>query len=237
MTTLAELKIEISEVYAGKLQRSSCCGDSGGCGADYDAEALLNMPAGTVSFRCGNPLATSALRKGDTVLDLGSGAGLDCLLAAREVGPEGRVIGVDFTPAMIERAEENAAELGLQNISFRLGDIESLPVDDTSADVVISNCVINLALDKDAVFREAFRVLRSSGRLGVSDIVLTRPATEAEKQDIALVTGCISGSLPAEEYTSKVRDAGFEDVVLDGERPADGSDQFWFSAAISARKP
>lgn len=237
MTTPAELKIEISEVYANKLEQSSCCGRSGGCGADYDADALLNMPDGTVSFGCGNPLAVAALQDGETVLDLGSGAGLDCLLAAQEVGPEGKVIGIDFTPVMIERAEKNAAELGLDNVSFRLGDIESLPVDDASVDVVISNCVINLAPDKDTVFAEAFRVLRSGGRLEVSDIVLTRPATEAEKQDMALLTGCVSGSLPAEEYAAKVRDAGFEDVRMEGQRPAQGSDEFWFSAAVSAIKP
>ena len=237
MSTPAELKIEISEVYADKLKQSSCCGDSGGCGADYAEEAIRNMPEGTVSFGCGNPLAIAALRPGETVLDLGGGAGLDCFLAAREVGPEGKVIGVDFTPAMIGRAEKNGAELGLDNVSFRLGDIESLPVDDATVDVVISNCVINLAPDKDAVFREAFRVLRSGGRLKVSDIVLSRPATEAEKQDMTLVTGCISGSLPAKEYAAKIRSAGFEDVRLVGERPAEGSDQFWFNASASARKP
>ena len=238
MTSASELKITISGAYADRIEQSSdCCGDSCGCGADYSEDALKEMPDGTVSFGCGNPLAGAALRKGETVLDLGSGAGLDCLLAAQEVGPDGEVIGVDFTPAMIERAEKNLAEIGVDTVSFRLGDIEALPVDDTSIDVVISNCVINLAPDKDAVFKEAFRVLRSGGRLEVSDIVLTRPATRAEKQDMALLTGCVSGSLPALEYAAKVRAAGFQEVRLKGYRPAEVTGEYWFSAGVSAWKP
>ena len=238
MTSASELKIAISEAYADRLgQSSDCCGDSCGCGADYSDDALVGMPDGTVSYGCGNPLADAALRKGDTVLDLGSGAGLDCMLAAREIGPEGEVIGVDFTPEMIDRAEVNAAEMGLDNVSFRLGDIEALPVEDASVDVVISNCVINLAPDKDAVFKEAFRVLRSGGRLEVSDVVLTRPASQAEKQDMDLLTGCVSGSLPALEYAAKVRAAGFQEVRLKGNRPAETTGEFWFSAGVSAKKP
>ncbi len=189
-----------------------------------------------VSFGCGNPVALASLRPGERVLDLGSGAGLDCFLAAREVGPQGLVTGVDFTPAMIEKARENASKLGLSNVSFRQGDIEAIPIEDASVDVVISNCVINLAPNKDAVFKEAFRVLRSGGRLMVSDIVLTRTATREETEDMALLTGCISGSLPAEEYASKVREAGFEDVQLEMKSPP-GQEQFWFSAAISGTKP
>jgi SAM-dependent methyltransferase len=199
-------------------------------------EMVEGVPEGAVSFGCGNPVALAAMQTGQTVLDLGSGAGLDCILAAREVGPSGSVIGIDFTQVMIDKATENVATLGLDNVSFRLGDIEALPVEDASVDVVISNCVINLAPDKDAVFREAYRVLQPGGRLMVSDIVLTRPATDEEAADMALVTGCISGSLPVEEYLSKIRDAGFADVVMDTESPPlDG--QFWFSAAISATKP
>ena len=169
------------------------------------------------------------------MLDLGSGAGLDCFLAAQQVGPEGAVIGVDFTQDMIDRATENAGKLGLGNVTFKHGDIEALPLADATVDVVMSNCVINLTPDKDAVFREAFRVLRPGGRLVVSDIVLSRPATEAEMQDMALLTGCISGSLPDAEYAETVRRAGFGDVTVVAaplaEEMAEG--QFWYSATIS----
>ena len=138
------------------------------------------------------------------MLDLGSGAGLDCFLASKVVGPTGRVIGVDFTPAMLEQARRNQAKVGINNVSFRQGDIEALPLEGESVDVVISNCVINLAPDKDAVFREAFRVLRRGGRLMVSDILLERSATAEEMEDLALYAGCISGSLPVEEYLGKI---------------------------------
>jgi SAM-dependent methyltransferase len=217
-------------------ESEGCCDGPEACRPSYPLELVEAVPEGAVSYGCGNPVALAALQPGQTVLDLGSGAGLDCILAAREVGPEGSVIGVDFTPAMIDKAEQNVATLGLDNVSFRLGDIEALPVENASVDVVISNCVVNLAPDKDAVFREAHRVLRPGGRLMVSDIVLTRPATDEEASDMALVTGCISGSLPVEEYLSKVRAAGFDSVTLDAEAPL-SPDRFWFSAAISATKP
>ncbi len=236
MTATENLKAHISKVYEEKLQASSCCADTEGCGVEYPAEVLEGMPGGAVSFGCGNPVALARLRPGETVLDLGSGAGLDCFLAAREVGPEGSVIGVDFTTAMLDKARENAAQLGVSNVSFRLGDIEALPLEDASVDVVISNCVINLAPDRDAVFREAFRVLRSGGRLMVSDIVLTRPATREEADDMALLTGCISGSLPAEEYVAKIRAAGFHDVHLDAETLTKEG-EFWYSAAVLATVP
>jgi ubiquinone/menaquinone biosynthesis C-methylase UbiE len=180
-------------------------------------------------------VALASLQPGETVLDLGSGAGLDCFLAAQQVGLQGSVIGIDFTQEMIDRATGNAAKVGMDNVSFRLGDIEALPLEDESVDAVISNCVINLAPDKDAVFREAHRVLRPGGRLMVSDILLTRPATEEEMQDMSLRSGYISGSLPAEEYAGKVRAAGFEDVrVSDQPELEDGT--FWYSAGVSGRK-
>ena len=241
MTTPDTMKEVVRREYADRILGSeNCCEGAGCCGppGETGAGATIppaEMPDSVVSFGCGNPVALAGLRSGETVLDLGSGAGLDCFLAAERVGPPGHVIGVDFTRPMIARAGENASKLGLDGVEFRLGDIEALPLEDASVDVVISNCVINLAPDKDAVFREAFRVLRGGGRLMVSDIVLTRAATEEERGDLALLTGCVSGSLPAQEYAAKVRAAGFADVTLEGEGPGDG--QFWFSAAISGTRP
>jgi arsenite methyltransferase len=242
MTSPQELKSQISQIYAQQLRdKDGCCEGAGCCegsGSEgiYPVELLERMPEGTVTFGCGNPVALASLRLGERVLDLGSGAGLDCLFAAQQVGSNGFVIGVDFTQDMIDRATQNAAKLGLANVSFRLGDIESLPLPDASVDAVISNCVVNLAPDKPAVFRETFRVLSPGGRLMVSDIVLTRPATDEEMADLALLAGCISGSLPAEEYLDQVREAGFENARLEVEHEAEG-EQFWFSAAISAVKP
>jgi SAM-dependent methyltransferase len=154
-------------------------------------------------------------------------------MASQSVGPSGRVIGVDMTPEMVERARKNARRLKLGNVEFRLGDIEALPVEEESVDVIISNCVINLAPDKDAVFREAYRVLKPGGRLMVSDIVLSRPATEEERRDMGMYAGCVSGSVTLGEYWGKVRAAGFEEVRSEGE-PSEG--RFWFSASVWGRK-
>ena len=230
--TAEELKEYISRHYAAQLEDPAACCEEG----LYPDEVLTSMPEGVVSFGCGNPVALASMRPGESVLDLGSGAGLDCFLAARQVGREGSVVGVDFAPEMVERATANARELGLSNVYFRLGDIEVLPLEDASFDVVMSNCVINLAPDKDAVFREAFRVLRSAGRVMVSDILLTRSVTEAELADFALRADCIAGSLPTDEYLGKLSEAGFADVRVDVEHEAeDGT--FWFSGAVSATKP
>ena len=238
MISPEQVKTQVSQAYAEKLKSQQGCCAKSSCSeweALYPIEVLRQMPDGAVSFGCGNPVAIAGLQPGETVLDLGSGAGLDCFLAARQVGPEGSVIGVDFTPSMIEQAKANAGKLGLTNVSIRLGDIEALPLPDATVDVVISNCVINLAPDKDAVFREAFRVLRPGGRLMVSDIVLTRPASEEEMNDMALLSGCISGSLTVEEYTNKIRNAGFQNVRLEAEQEPK-QEQFWFSSALSAVK-
>ena len=228
-----QLKDEVSRHYVAQLEQADvCCDDA----RIYPVEVVTSMPDGVVSFGCGNPVALASMRPGERVLDLGSGAGFDCLLAARQVGAGGSVVGVDFTPEMIERATANARKLGLSNVSFRLGDIEALPLEDASFDVVVSNCVINLAPDKDAVFREAFRVLKPGGRVMVSDILLTRLATGDEQTDLALRAGCIAGSLPTEEYLGKLTAAGFAAVRVDVEHEAeDGT--FWFSGAVSATKP
>ena len=243
MNSPIELKVVVSQSYADRLRDAveanagSCCGDADALAA-YPTEVLEKLPGSVVTFGCGNPVALAGMRAGETVLDLGSGAGLDCFLAAEQVGEQGAVIGVDFTQDMIDKATENAGKLGLGNVTFKHGDIEALPLADATVDVVMSNCVINLTPDKDAVFREAFRVLRPGGRLVVSDIVLSRPATEAEMQDMALLTGCISGSLPDAEYAETVRRAGFADVTVVAaplaEEMAEG--QFWYSATISGYK-
>ena len=235
MVSSKRLKSRVSQVYAEKIRGVSSCCDDASSDVIYPADVLEGLPEGVASFGCGNPVALASLRPGQVVLDLGSGAGLDCFLASKVVGPSGHVVGVDFTPAMLEQARQNQAKLGIDNVSFRQGDIEALPLEGESVDVVISNCVINLAPDKDAVFREAFRVLRRGGRLMISDILLERSATVEEMEDLALYAGCISGSLPVGEYLGKIRTAGFEEARYEVEAPVkDG--EFWFSAAVSARK-
>ena len=175
----------------------------------YTADDLAAVPEGAdLGLGCGNPQAIAGLRGGETVLDLGSGAGFDCFLAARQVGAQGRVIGVDMTGAMIERARANAAKLGYRNVEFRLGEIESLPVEDDSVDVVISNCVVNLAADKPAVFAEIARVLRPGGRIGITDIVADDALTPAERAERGSYAGCIAGALSVSEFTQGLTDAG-----------------------------
>ena len=163
---------------------------------------------------CGNPTALAELRPGETVLDLGSGGGIDCVLAAQRVGPSGRVIGVDMTDEMLALARANAAQLGAANVEFRKGPIEALPLSDASVDVVISNCVINLSTDKPQVLRETFRVLKPGGRFRVSDIVLTQPLTIDPDQRLDEWTGCVAGALPRDEFAAALREAGFRDVQL-----------------------
>ena len=194
--------------------RASCCGPTSEA-VGYTPEQLAALPEGAdLGLGCGNPLAYAAVRPGETVLDLGSGAGIDAFLAAREVGPSGRVIGVDMTPAMIERARRNSAAAGVRNVEFRLGEIERLPVADAEVDVVISNCVINLSPEKAQVFREALRVLRPGGRLLVSDLVsLAEPAEEIRQSAEALV-GCVAGASLRDDYLELMRGAGFQDVEV-----------------------
>ncbi len=181
----------------------------------YAQSDIADLPATVtdVSFGCGNPTAIAALQPGETVLDLGSGGGIDCFLAAKMVGPTGQVYGVDMTPEMIALARKNAGKVGATNVEFRLGEIERLPIGDGAIDVIISNCVINLSPDKDQVFREAFRVLKPGGRLQVSDIVWTKPVPQEVKDDIEQWAGCIAGALLESEYLGKITAAGFGDVT------------------------
>ncbi len=180
--------------------------------ADADV-ADLPSTVTDVAFGCGNPTAIAALRPGEVVLDLGSGGGIDCFLAAKMVGPTGHVIGVDMTPEMIELARRNAGVVGTTNVEFRLGQIEAIPVEAASVDVIISNCVINLSPEKDRVFREALRVLKPGGRLQVSDVVWTRSVPDGIQDDMEQWSGCVSGALLEADYVAAIEAAGFERVV------------------------
>lgn len=220
----SDIRTVVREKYGaiaeGRGEGAGCCGGSGCCGdvleeIGYTAEQAAAVPEGAnLGLGCGNPIAFAAIRPGETVLDLGSGAGIDCFLAARETGPGGRVIGVDMTPAMIEKARGNAVRAAAANVEFRLGEIEHLPVADASVDVVISNCVVNLSPDKPQVFREAFRALKPGGRLLVSDLVLTRPLTPELERDVDCYVGCIAGALLEADYLAAIRAAGFRDVEV-----------------------
>lgn len=225
-----DIRTSVSKSYARAVEQDSqascsCCGGSAPQGfavklAGYDRETLAALPADAVShsFGCGNPLALAEVREGDTVLDLGSGAGIDLLLAAKLVGPSGRVIGVDMTPAMIERAKANAAAAGLANVEVREGIIEDLPVEADSIDLVISNCVINLSPEKHRVFAELHRVLKPGGRFSISDIV-AEPMPAWIKEMDALYSSCVSGAISEDEYLAGLRAAGFVDVAI-GDRLA-----------------
>lgn len=221
----ARMRRFVREGYAKVAKgKGSCCGPSSSCCSGGTAESisanigysekdLKAVPEGAnLGLGCGNPLAHASLKEGETVLDLGSGAGFDCFLASLRVGRTGRVIGVDMTPEMIEEARGNAKSWELANVEFRLGEIEKLPVEDSSVDVVISNCVINLSPDKRKVFREVFRVLKPGGRLVVSDIVLRRELPQEIRDSVSAYVGCISGAVLVDEYLGVVRAAGFGEV-------------------------
>ena len=228
------------EVAAGKTSAccgDDCCTDGGGAAAArsfYDAGQAAALPDTVVSYGCGNPVAIGTLRPGEIVLDLGSGAGLDCFLAAQQVSPGGRVIGVDMTDEMLRLAESNRAKVGVENVEFRKGLLEALPLPPASVNVVISNCVINLSPDKDAVFAEAFRVLTPGGRLHVSDVVLLHPLSAEEQNDLNLWAGCVSGALEQTDYATRLQRAGFTDVTITVKYGNDGKP--WQSALIDARK-
>ena len=214
----------------------------------YTEADLAAAPEGAdLGLGCGNPQAIASLREGERVLDLGSGGGFDCFLAARRVGPKGRVIGVDMTADMVARARDNARRIEAKNVEFRLGEIEHLPLEDASVDVILSNCVINLSPDKPAVFREAFRVLAPGGRLAISDIVRVGELPEAVREDIAALTGCIAGAASVDEVEAMLREAGFVDVKVQAREDSRAIVQACFTAhdladavasgTIEARKP
>jgi ubiquinone/menaquinone biosynthesis C-methylase UbiE len=224
------IKEMVKEGY-GKVARQggSCCGSGSSCcgTADlvqnigrkigYSEEELRVAPEGAnLGLGCGNPVALASLREGETVLDLGSGAGFDSFLAASKVGKSGKVIGVDMTPEMIEKARENAGKGNYTNVEFRLGEIEKLPVSNNSVDLVMSNCVINLSPDKAKVFQEALRVLKPGGRMMISDIVLLRELPKFIKESVEAYIGCVSGAILKDEYLAKIKSAGFEETrVID----------------------
>jgi SAM-dependent methyltransferase len=238
-----EIRKIVRQKY-GEIARAdslSCCGTSlveNPEDLGYTADQSESIPTGAnLGLGCGNPLAHAQLRSGETVLDLGSGAGIDAFLAAREVGPTGRVVGVDMTPDMLERARRNAQAAGIDNVEFRLGEIEHLPLADASVDLIISNCVVNLSPDKPQVFREALRVLRPGGRLVVSDLVLLRPLPEAVKKSVSAYVGCVAGASLRDDYLQQVRDAGFSQVeVVEEKRYAgcDTGDTVSFQEAMNA---
>lgn len=197
----------------------SCCGGNVAQKVSkaigYSDDEIGSVPEGSnLGLGCGNPTALASLKEGETVLDLGSGAGFDCFLAAKKVGKRGRVIGVDMTPDMIDRARENARKGSYENVEFRLGEIENLPTGDNTVDVVISNCVINLSPNKGKVFSDAFRVLRPGGRMMVSDIVLLKELPAAIRESVAAYVGCISGAMPKADYVKAIKKAGFQGVEV-----------------------
>jgi arsenite methyltransferase len=260
-STADQIRATVREAYgavATQRQQGGCCGGGGAtscCGPTgtsstrlgYSDAEVADVPDGAnLGLGCGNPQAIAALTPGERVLDLGSGGGFDAFLAARQVGPTGRVIGVDMTPEMIALARRNAAKVGLDHVEFRLGDIEHLPVADASVDAIMSNCVINLAPDKPAVFREAFRVLAPGGRLAISDMVAVGDLPAAIANDPVAYTGCIAGATPVADLEQMIAAAGFQQVrvsvqaqsreLVEDWSPGSGAEQVVASALIEAVK-
>jgi SAM-dependent methyltransferase len=211
----------VKEAYgktARKQKSCGCCGPDTGQYAKsigYTDEELKSVPdESNLALGCGNPTALAQLKEGEVVLDLGSGAGFDCFLAANRVGPKGKVIGVDMTPEMIEKARENAKNNGIENVEFRPGEIESLPVEDNSVDVVISNCVINLSADKPSVFQEIYRVLKPGGRVAISDIALLKELPRKIRENAEAYVSCLAGAILVDEYKKLVESSGLKEIKI-----------------------
>jgi SAM-dependent methyltransferase len=258
MTTKADdVREQVREHYGRAVELGTGCGTIPGCcgpGKEtslrlgYSDTDLESVPDGAdLGLGCGNPQAIASIRPGETVLDLGSGAGFDCFLASKQVGVSGRVIGVDMTAAMVTRARENAHKVRAHNVEFRLGEIEHLPVENVSVDVILSNCVINLSPDKDAVFRDAFRVLKPGGRLAIADVVATAVMPEELAKKVEALTGCVSGAIHVEEVAGLLASAGFTEVrvIVKAESrefirdwmPGSHAEDYIASATIEARRP
>ena len=216
---------QIVKKHYSKIATNGGCCNSCGCSSEtenesisksvgYSDKEIKSVSDANLGLGCGNPTGMGKIKEGDVVLDLGSGAGFDCFLAAKRVGEAGRVIGIDITEEMIAKAKVNADKYGYKNVEFRLGDIEKLPVDDNSVDVVISNCVINLVPDKSKVFKEVYRVLKKGGRVYISDIVLLKNLSEEQRNDNKLIAGCVGGAVLKNDYPKIIKDAGFEVKVL-----------------------
>jgi len=221
----SQIKNIVKKAYGNIANKESCCGcrDASQTSRSMGYSEEEAKTPGNLGLGCGNPTGLGDIKEGETVLDLGSGAGFDAFLAAKKVGKLGKVIGVDMTIEMIRKAKENAKKHNYANVEFRLGDIENLPVENSSIDIIISNCVINLAPDKSNVFREACRVLKKGGRMFVSDIVLLREATEKEKNDINLIARCVSGASVREDYLKIITDAGLKyGIILENKEISKG---------------
>ncbi len=243
-----------SEIAIDTDRQTSCCGpvnlsiENMSEVMGYSKEDIKGIPEGAnMGLGCGNPVALASLKPGETVVDLGSGGGFDCFLASKEVGESGKVIGVDMTPDMVSKARNNAEKMGTRNVDFRLGEIEHLPVADNSADIIMSNCVINLSPDKKSVYQDAYRVLKPGGRLAISDIVATAPIPEEVRKNLALVSACVGGAASIDDTMDMLMKSGFEDIKIKPKEesrelisewaPGSNAGDYVVSAYIEAIKP